>query len=87
MEVYDKGNRYLNYFTTLTDKLRVCTYATVPVFIQSNAPSGNGGHNAQLSGTMDDTVGQPGPHVGRHQAMQNDKYGIVKNIILTYLAG
>ena len=25
---------------------------------------------------MDDAVGQPGPHVGRPQAMQNDKYGM-----------
>ena len=33
MEIYDKGSRYLNYFTTLTDKLRVCTYTTVPAFI------------------------------------------------------
>ena len=65
IEVYDKRSQYLTYFTTLLHKLRVCTYVTVPAFIQSNAPSGNGDHNAQLSGTMGNAEGHPDLHVGR----------------------
>ena len=76
MEMYDKGSPDLTYYTTLIDKLRVRTYATGPAFIQSNTPSGNGDQRAQLSGMMNSVGGQPGPHVGRPQAMQTDNNGI-----------
>ena len=76
MEVYDNESRYLTYYTTLIDSLRGCTYATVPAFIQSNAPRGNGGHGAQLNGTMDNVGGQPGPDVVGPQAMQNYNSGV-----------